>query len=114
MTHCTQCEAPLWQGNGDPEEGYCLGVGSHAENPTTTIRRSQASDWSGEYAELAATLPSGRTVSIDAWAREGDREPRINWGGIGSVSPADAAAYAALIAEAAALAPTLTPARKTR
>lgn len=75
------------------------------------VRRHPASDYTPEYADVIVSLPNeeGREVSITVWGPEhGQESGRINWPGIGSVSPEDAAAVGAGLAFAAGLATALS------
>lgn len=79
------------------------------------ITRTPARQYTREVAEVTVLLPDvGRTASVVVYGPEvrfGSMAPAtVNWSAIGSVSMADALAYASAIAMAAAIAPTLLPA----
>ncbi len=86
--------------------------------PQYTVKRTPARQWSAETAEVHVTLPDGGSARVSIYgpeyrfgAKDLDLTPsRVNWSAIGSVSAADALAYAGAIALAASIAPTLAPA----
>ena len=59
------------------------------------------------YAEVTATLPSGKRTSVTAQGADpaglGSDEPTVNWSALGSTSVTDALAYANHIRCAAAI-----------
>ncbi len=75
------------------------------------ITRNPARTYSPESARIDFVLPdSGRRMDITVYGPDHFApEARINWAGIGSVSSADAIAYASAIMLAASIAPTLAP-----
>lgn len=89
---------------------------NHTTTPVAmhTVTRTPASTYSPEMAEVHVALPgagSARVTIYGPQAKFGDFSPaQVNWSAIGSVSAADALAYAGAIALAAAIAPTLAPA----
>lgn len=69
-------------------------------------------DVHSQSATLSTTLPSGRRATVDVFYFERFGQPtvpEVNWSALGSVSAEDAAAYADLLAAAAAYAATWTP-----
>lgn len=55
------------------------------------------------YTTLTGTLPSGKRAEVTVYHYD-DEAPQVNWSAIGSVAPADAAAYGTLIIAASAAA----------
>ena len=79
-----------------------------------TVVRTPAREHTAEHVEVQVALPEGGSVRVTIYGPEdwggGPMPAKVNWSAIGSVSPADALAYAGAIALAASIAPTLAPA----
>ena len=83
--------------------------------PGVTVERRPAEQYAAEFARVSIVLDErSRPVEVDVFgptSRFGeDVEARVSWPSIGSVDAESAALFAAGVAFAAALAPTLAPA----
>lgn len=72
----------------------------------------RADGYNGESVQLSAVGTNDRRFTVDVFGPRIEygslRSSQVNWAGCGSVDVGDAAIYAALLAEAVRIAPTLS------